>query len=52
MMTDKELSVRFEQIKNQNYRESMRLEGITGSGQKIKSKKVAAKVRELRAQYA
>lgn len=52
MQTEKQMKAYFERIKKDNYRESLRLEGITVRTGQIKSKVVAEKVRELRAQYA
>ena len=52
MLTEKELKAQFESMKNENYRESLRLEGISARTGKIKSKRVAKKVKELKALYA
>lgn len=52
MQTEKQMRAHFERIKKDNYRESLRLEGISVRTGKIKSKIVAEKIRELRAQYA
>jgi hypothetical protein len=52
MQTEKEMKTHFERIKKDNYRESLRLEGISVRTGQIKSKIVSEKVRELRAQYA
>jgi len=52
MQSEKQMKVHFERIKKANYRESLRLEGITVRTGKVKSKVVAEKIRELRAQHA
>ncbi|MGB0937824.1 MAG: YhfG family protein [Colwellia sp.] len=52
MLTEKQLKARFESKKKENYLESLRLEGISARTGKIKSKRVAQKISELKAQYA
>ncbi len=52
MATEKQLAERFEQMKKENYRASLKLEGIIESGKKIKNQRIIDKINELKAQYA
>ena len=52
MQTEKQMKACFERIKTENYHESLRLEGISVHMGQIKSKVVAEKIRELKAQHA